>query len=232
MTGQHARRAKTRVEAAQIVRDTHWPGTEDLTGILLQDSVGRQVWRASRAAIIHGCVRRPWMTPAEFDRWIVDQNAVRRARIRRTKATDEPTIFEAIGMNSSGGRSRKSTLLRGVQPFTLVEALACAHYAQGLPLPVQPGDVGGFAAWFEERFHGGAGITDWLGVNHNHVSDRCRGFSLRDGRRVDRAPEIDIIRALDWVWRFGPFCPYGEPAGIDVTGSAGLKPEANDDDDD
>ena len=113
--------------------------------------------------------------------------------------------YEAIGLSGTQFRRR----LKGAKRITKSEALACSHYLLGWATPVPAGDSAAFADWFYPRFGGTECIGEWLEVRPRALCDRLRGFEVRDGQRIKRGPETSLVRALDWVWRIGPACPYG-----------------------
>lgn len=208
----NAQRARPRIEAVAVVTEAAWPGSETLVQGILAESVGALAWRPHRAAVIAGTESRCWMTPAEFGTWITEQTWAWRRRAK--DGPPEPRPLPAVGINATHSSSnRKLHLLRGTRAVSKIEALAMAHYAHRFPLPFDVGDVAAFADWFPPRFALAGGIAEWLEYRAVDLTDRLRGFDVRDGQRWARAPEAGLIRALDWVWRVGPFCPYGEPQG-------------------
>lgn len=181
-----------------------WPGTEELVRAVIGESKYVPAWRPGRAGALRAYAEmqpRVWITADEFADWVRSQSAAGRKR------RDAESPIDKLGMTSK----RKLRLIRGDSEATKAEALACAHVAMNFPLPVQPGDVAGFATWVANTFGGVEKLSDWLGVKNTVIGDRMRGFDVVGAERRPREPEVGLIRALDWIARCGPFCPYGEP---------------------
>lgn len=188
-----------------------WSDAAELSKSVIAESVGVNCWRPGRAALLQSARDGPWMTAAEFKAWVTYQTVAWRKRVRLEGHAAGPPPIEAIAM----ANGRKLLLMKGQRSATKIEALAMAHYALGLAQPV-PCDAEAFEAWAVERFGSLYPIGEFLGVKGETLVDRCRGYDIRDGVRRPRAPEPDLIRAMDWCWRVGPFCPYGDPTGIPV----------------
>lgn len=193
----------TRDEALSVLTDKTYPGTDELVERLVAESKNHPAWRAVRAAAVRALhdtqQPRVWMTKAEFADWITVQNIV----VRRRKEPLKP--LEAVSIASS----RKGKILRGEAAVSKVEALACAHFALRLPMPVAPGDVAGFNDWTDATFGAVAHIETWLELNRAHIGDRMRGYDIVKGEQRPRAPDAGLIRAMDWTARMGTACPYG-----------------------
>lgn len=188
----------------------------------LDESKGVFAWRPVRAAALVALAEieaedRVWMTLEEFAAW------------RATHRIDDMRFGyirtrEAIGMASS----RIKALVAGlkgepVTPISVIEALACAHFSMGLKPPVPAGDVEAFSEWFGPRFGAVEPLARWLKVRGETITDRLRGYDMRDGRRRDRLPEIDMIRAMDWIWRVGPVCPFGIRQPVEIWPGQGVQ---------
>ena len=91
------------------------------------------------------------------------------------------------------------------------EAMACAHYLMDLPKPCTPE---GLADWFWPRFGAFANVAPLFDMQAVAFSSRINGYVIEDGVKKIVVPEGHFIRALDWIWRFGPTNPYGERPGV------------------
>lgn len=172
------------IAAIKAENSTAWPG-----------------WRRVSAAALLALADdgdRVWMTTEEFVAWraFMGISGARHTRIR---------VREMIGM----AHTRLKTVMDGGR-INRVESLACAHSLFGLTLPIEEGDSEAFAGWFPARFGAQTPIARYLRFPNNHIGDRIRGYVVKDGKRIPRAPEVDLIRALDWVDVMGPWSPYGE----------------------
>lgn len=198
-TRPHRPRANTLNELAAGLYADAKPMLESV----VSESMGPVAWRPTRAAIqrIHADTvgRETWMTPAEFERWMTVE--VLMARKAKTKVS----AMEAVGLSPY----LKLKIMRGERPVAKSEALAMAHYSAGRDLPTPIGDVEAFAAWFYPRFGSVSEIASWLEIRADYVGDRLRGYDIALGERKERTPDATLLRALDWVWTFGPWCPYG-----------------------
>lgn len=180
-----------------------WPGTIEAVEAVVTGSVGVPMWTPARAVALMALDPAPaghvWMTTEEFAKLSERMGGVkgRAALVRQELAMP---------------KTRRLAILRG-ERITKVEAMACAHWAAALPMPVAPGDVPAFQAWVAREF----GLTNTLGaaldVHTAVIRERMRGYALHAGRRVARLPEAGLIRALDWCRRVGPFSPYGDRLG-------------------
>ena len=184
------------LKAIQRAAQGRWSDAETLLGRLAYESARQWSWRPARAGMLVGIQEGPavWMTVAEFEAW--------RARFKLRGAK----LFEVTSI----GRHRLASIRERGEPISRVEALACAHYALGLDQPVASGDVEAFAAWAAPRFGAFEALGAWLQVRGDWITDRMRGYDLRGGKRIERTPEGSLIRAMDYVWRVGPSCPYGD----------------------
>ena len=140
-----------------------------------------------------------WMTPAEFAKWRRCARVVLRIR------GEGLTPGDALSLQP-GQMSRRSS---GSAAVRKAEAFACAHVLQGFGMPVLAGDVEAFSTWFYSRFRTVEKAAHMISIDSGVLRARLRGFELRSGARLSRKPEAYLIRALDWVDRFGSRCPYG-----------------------
>lgn len=180
-----------------------YPDASGLIDTIVSESRGPTAWRPARAAALRiqaEAEGRVWMTVEEFELWITTQTLL----TRKLKRAEKP--MEAVGLSPY----LKITLLRGKRPVAKTEALAMAHYAAGRPLPCPVGDSEAFDAWFTPRFGAVDAVASWLGLRGEYISDRRRGYDIALGERKERLPDATLLRALDWVWTYGPWCPYGE----------------------
>jgi hypothetical protein len=202
------RRSKNRDELADQLCTGTWAGTADLVRRLVYSSMHAYGYRPDRAALLyalHDCnsETRMWMSPEQFQAWRKEARAI--AKVRGTgKPEDEIgiSLWSARHYSANGA------------PKTI--ALACAHYLHGHDLPVPANDWRALDPWYRARFGSTERVAEWLQISATTLSDRLRGFSLVKGEREPREPEAYLIRALDWLWRFGPFCPYGEKRPLEL----------------
>lgn len=193
---------------SKVTRGTY-AGTAEMAQILLDESKHAGAWRPIRAAVALSLERRSrsaWMTVEELADWTVQ------AAVRGKVSSPRIKPHDAIGLS----RPQLARRLRGVQRITKAEALACGHYLPGFPLPVAGPEPELLAEWFYPRFGGTERIGTWLEIQPSRVADRLRGYDVREGVRIPRAPEVWLMRALDWVSRMGPVCPYGASAAQPV----------------
>jgi hypothetical protein len=214
-----ARRTLTREEAAAQLAHGTWDGTLDLLTALAYESMHAFGWRPRRAAILYAeqdigaAEDRVFMSGPEFAAWRTDAKALAKAR-----GHDRDVAGAVLGLSAFQARSLSE---KGASKAV---ALACAHYLFGLELPIAAEDPRLFEEWYRPRFGGTERVADWLQVNPNWLSARLRGFEVIKDERVERLPPAYLIRACDWLWRVGPFCPYGDRKAIplwtghDVTG--------------
>lgn len=197
-------RGRPRTPAIEVICAETYEGTREIVDAVVKESMHIPSWRPVRAAALMALGMgevQVWMTTEEFTTWLE-----RNFPLRKRSATIG--LAEAIGI----GVRRRATLLAGGAVWK-IEALAMAHYAAGLPLPVPVGDVDAFSTWVMQKFGAVRAVTAALDLGPTYVSDRMRGYDINNGGRLVREPEVDIIRALDWVWRMGAFSPYGQRAG-------------------
>ena len=207
-----------RVVPLQQLTDGTWTGTEEAVASLVQDSMHKHGWRPVRAACLLTLAEindrdRVWMTPEEFAAWVKVAKAVAKSR-------KEPTNAAQHDLGLTAGRvydlqRRERVELRGLK-ISKVEALACAHYAMGLLKPVPTGDADALQAWFMPRFGNVTHAASFLDVTDAWLGNRLRGWSLVRGQRKTVLPEGYLIRALDWLYRVGPICPYGDRPTVDL----------------
>lgn len=187
----------------KAICDGTFTGTQPLIEALVENSTHAPAWRPVRAAAALGLAAQDppaghvWMTPAEFAAFIERHFPVRSNRAGRLQSE--------LGI----ARSRRHAILEDGAPVGKAEALACAHYALGLPLPIPPGDTTAFAGWIEPRFGLVSALTAALDVAPRYITSRLKGYEVTSRGRRERLPDAGLIRALDWVWRVGPISPYG-----------------------
>jgi hypothetical protein len=189
-------------EAPDLELGRTYPGTPELVATIISESKNHPAWRPARAGALMALAEeqpRIWMTQQQFIDWLDVNSWVSRRR------KEGVTPIQAIGMSPR----TKLKLIRGERPVSKVEALACAHYHARFDVPTPPGDVNAFAIWVNDTFGAARRIGEWLDLTNTIITDRMRGFDIDLGRRRVRAPEIDLIRAMDFVARCGPFVPYG-----------------------
>jgi hypothetical protein len=80
----------------------------------------------------------------------------------------------------------------------------------GLPLPCPIDSGEAFSEWFAPRFGTAGPVSRALELNPKFIPERLNGYVVRDGAREARSPGSTLLRALDWVWRVGPYSPYGQ----------------------
>lgn len=189
-------------DALARVSLTTYPGTHDLAESLVNDSMREQAWRPVRAMAIRARETRAansgltWMTTEEFNAWMDTFT-----RYRRQGACTNVGI--------TAGRRRA---IMGGEKITPAEALAVAHFRAGLPLPCDL-EAADFKAWFMPRFAGLTAICETLAIKPKTLASYLHGYSIDHGQRIARKPARAVVRALDWVWKVGPFSPYGERPG-------------------
>lgn len=181
------------------------PGTDRLLQAVVDESKGMPTWRPLRAVMdaeLADRAGRIWMTTDQFETWRREQEILRRRR------KDPINALDAVGI----GKTRRRTLLHGRDTATRCEALACAHYAGRMEVPIDLESHEAFADLIETYFGGVKRVSAWLGVDHNHMANQMRGFRLNNRKeRVATPLDVTIVRGLDWIVRVGAFCPYGEP---------------------
>lgn len=200
------RPTRARIDIVDKVVRGLWPDAKSLVEVVVEESRGISAWRPGRAALLLSAAPRVWMTSGQFYAWLHAQNFLH----KRTPGAPKP--IEAVGIASR----RRLALLKGDAQVTKLEALAMAHYAAGIAPPIEPDDVPAFSAWVGEKFGASRQLAAFLEVHQSYIQDRVRGFDIQNTRRIPRLPDITLIRAMDWVLRFGPFCPYGEPADVEL----------------
>lgn len=177
-------------------------GTSDIVAAVIKESTGVPAWRPVResALMAMAAVDPPkdqvWMTTNEFEYFLGEHFQP------NTKRAANLASFLGIG------KRRRAAMLAGAR-ITKVEAMACAHYATGQLVPLMVGSVALFEAWITKSFGAAKPLADALGVADSYILDRMKGYAFTRGQRVERVPDVTIIRAIDWVWRVGPFSPYG-----------------------
>lgn len=189
-------------KVADLTKDL-WDGTADLVTKVLDSSRPPSGWRVPRAALAAAAVDRIWMTPEQFKDWLLAQEFLAKKR----KDPVKPVLALEI-------KAQKMDYLRGKRPISKMHALAMAHYAAGLPMPIEPEDTVAFDHWFTENFGITTGAGEFLDVGQSYIGDRVRGYDITRKGRAERLAGPALIRALDWILRMGPFCPYGAPEPI------------------
>lgn len=182
-----------------------WEGTRDMVGAVVHESRNRTSWKPHRAALAHVMAGQPGvhMLPSEFFLW--RKMARKLARLLGREETPMDDIgFTTHRYNDLGSESR--TKRRGLV-ISRIEALACAHYVLGFEKPCDPA---GLKDWFWPRFGAMTHICAWLDTDPTEFSGQIEGSYVKDGVRQQVVASGALIRALDWVHRFGPVCPYGE----------------------
>lgn len=139
-----------------------------------------------------------WMTPDQFAQWC--------ERFFPSGRQIGDAMERAIGVPKRAAKMRRDGLI----VISKTEALACAHYAMGFPVPTPPGNTEAFAEWLASRFVAANAVNGWLELSGGYVANRVRGFVLRDGVRHPAPADVGMIRALDWVYRVGPVVPWIE----------------------
>lgn len=178
-------------------------GDAAVLGLALQsESMNQPGWKPLRAAVLHAQADlgpRVWMTAGELVRWRIEQQALDKVRKRPRGSADRAT-----GLNAAKVRN----IVAGL-PVRKVTALACAHYALDLPLP--PADL---LAWYASRFALAQPVYQWLEMGAETFGQQVRGFKIHHGARIEAPASEAFLRALAWLDRMGPICPYGERAPI------------------
>lgn len=182
-----------------------WEGTDKLIAVLVEESRHKGAWRASRAAVLRSL--DPFdgvhMTPAEFSTWRKQARALAKITGRdETPVQDlgmHPKRFAELG-SQERFRNRNMRVSRD-------EAMACAHYLTGLPKPCTVEEL---PAWFWPRFGSFATVAPFLSLDARTVAARINGYMIVNDERRIVTPDGSFLRALDWLWRFGPVHPYGE----------------------
>lgn len=141
------------------------------------------------------------MTPAQFSAWS--------ERFFPPRKQIGDAMAREIGIDKGPAKRRRE----GSISVSKHEALACAHYALGFPLPTPAGDVEAFARWFGRHFATANSVNLWLDLSNGFISFRLRGYAMRGEERVSTVPDATLIRALDWVHRVGPVAPWFEETG-------------------
>lgn len=201
MVARNPHRGRAKPPAFARVCANTWEGTQPIVEKLVLESTYRPAWRPVRALATMAMAAQTvdhrthvWMSTAEFQHWHATHFEWRR---RGPKLKDELGI----------AKTRRLALRDGAA-VTKIEALAFAHYAAGLPLPCEltPDDL---ADWFAPRFSASEGVAAVLHMKADTLLAKMRGYAMKAGVRVAREPDVTLLRALDWVWRVGPFSPYG-----------------------
>jgi hypothetical protein len=179
-----------------------YPGAVELVLTVIDESKAVDSWRPLRAA---AAALEPgeapiWMTAEQFTRWYLGEMALE----RKLKTGRKPS--DVLGIQATA----RASYLNGSRAIPKIIALACAHISASLPLPIEAGDSAKFSFWFTPRFGSPTAINDFLDLGKEHISNRVRGYRVVDDERRPRLPEEALIRALDWVYRFGPCCPFGD----------------------
>lgn len=196
----------------QALTSGTWEGTDVLVAQIVNESRHSQGWRPVRAAGMlaladQRATDRVWMTTEEFTAWW--NNAKALAKRMRWSTTHAQTDLEMAPSRMIQLKNPAKVAEKNLR-VSKVEALACAHYALVLPKPVANGDHQALAAWFESRFLAVGRVAAYLDMRTETLTARLKGWDLIRGERVPRPPEGSLIRALDWIHRMGPVCPYGE----------------------
>ncbi|AKU43505.1 hypothetical protein CPT_Sansa101 [Caulobacter phage Sansa] len=186
-----------------------WSGTDALVASLVLESRGAPAWRPVRAAVVAATSdveNRIWMTPEEFADWVQGAKAL---AMRLGRGTTHP--YQDLQIAPLRVKKLKNPKLMAAEGLIIKkgEALACAHYLMNFPKPVDNGDVEGFADWFDRRLKSVNLIAPYLNMGADTLGSRLRGYDVVRDQRVERKPEGWLIRALDWIDRMGPICPYG-----------------------
>lgn len=214
-----------RVAPLQILTAGTWEGTEEAVASLVQESMHKHGWKPVRAGALLNLAdlnrKGVWMTPEEFKTWIGIAKALAKQR-------KEPIAVAQHDLGLTKGRiydlqRPERVALRGLK-ISKMEALACAHYVMGFDHPVPPGDADALSAWFEPRFGNVTNAAAFLDVTDSWLGARLRGWMLSRGNRKVTLPEGFLVRALDWVWRVGPICPYGDRPSVDIWPGQGAPP--------
>lgn len=185
-------------QISRLTKDA-WPDAGDLVTKILDESKGVTSWRPARAALLHSAQERSWMTPIQLQAFLLSHDFLAK-RLGQEKAL---ALLPEL-------KSPKLDYLRGIRPVPKMIALACAHVQACFEMPIPAGDVPAFDRWFTEHFGHAAGVTEFLDVAESYITDRIRGYDMSRTGRQARLAGPALIRALDWVRRMGPFCPFGE----------------------
>jgi hypothetical protein len=173
------------------------PGTRDIVAAVMAESNPQPelgaAWRPVRSGALKAMTLMSldrqgaviFMHPYQFSKWLEDNGLFNRKGGKERLAAE-------LGM----GRRRRDSILAGATP-TRVEALACAHYGLRLMLPFPPGNASMFRGFVQTHFGRPVDLAKVLDL------DIRRLRSLTE-------PGIDLIRAVDWVRRVGPYSPFGE----------------------
>lgn len=188
--------------ALERVASNRWPDCADLMHEIAYESQRVRSWRPARAGALVALQKsRVWMTLDEFENFLAN---TRLPKLRGKVLSERLEI----------GKKRLKAIREG-SPISRVEALACAHYQLGLALPVPAGDVEAFGPWVNARFGAFEAIGNFLGIRGDDITNRIRGYDTRKGGRVPCKPGPQLIRALDWVYRVGPSCPFGDAPDVE-----------------
>lgn len=195
------RARRSRPAAAKALVAGTYEGTQEVVEAVVAASNRTPAWRAVRAAAVMAlaventpAAQHEHMRTDEFRTWVEAFTA------QGGRMSD---IAAEIGMAAT----RRLSILGGAR-IEKSEALACAHWAAGLPLPIDLKPEA-FAEWFMPRFGGARAVARALGVRETTISDQMRGYEVTSAGRAERLPNVRVVRALDWCWRVGPFSPYG-----------------------
>lgn len=186
-----------------------WPGTEELIAALVAESRHKGAWKPVRAAVLTSTAGpgEQHMTTDQFALWKKQARALAKITGRTEKPVDDLGMnakrFAELG-NANRQRTKKIYVSRS-------EALGCAHYLMGLDKPCTPAEL---RDWFWERFGALAHVHPFLDMQAQAFASRINGYWIDDGVRKDVTPEGHFIRALDWIWRFGPINPYGDRPAV------------------
>lgn len=214
-TAKHRKVGRPRLPAIEHICSNTYLGTNELVEALVAESTNSmKAWRPVRAATVAALSversrgTRTWMTQAEFGAWA-------QQHFPTGRKTAGLTMEVAVGIT----KKRRKSILEGSE-VTPTEALAMAHFSTlGWARPIMPGNAEVFSAWYTPKFGAALPAAMVLEIKDATISDRLRGYALKRGARHERLPEIGLIRALDWLYRVGPFCPYGErPPGAAFPG--------------
>lgn len=200
MTVRTKRSGRPRAPAIQRITEGLYVGSKEVIEEIVTESAHVPAWRPVRAAAVRALAVKesvqPWMWPAEFWHWA---GGLRRG---------ERGVFQS---ETGIAPARRKAIMHGA-PISPSEALAIAHYRAGLPVPIEL-ESAAFETWFMPRFGAARPVARVLCVNPETLTDQMRGYALTSGGRALRKPDITLVRALDWVWRVGPFSPYGDRLG-------------------
>lgn len=186
-----------------------WEGTDELIAHVVKESLHKGAWRPARASLM-AALADPGdqhMSAAQFGLW--KKQARRLANLQ--KRTEKPEEDMGIPLNrfyEMSSPSRRAS--KGVYT-SRAEAMACAHYLLGYPKPCTPE---GLREWFNPRFGAMPGVLDAIGLESTAFAARLNGYWIDDGVKKIVVAEGYFIRALDWIWRFGPVNPYGAPPAL------------------